>query len=202
FRHERRALFSRKGALRTLSAPDDCGAQVVHADAERELVLVACRGPQLEQAGSEERRRARARNKRRSLPPPRTRLPLWLVGRGVSEELQLELAPTGADRWAQGSPRLVPIHAGSERRLLDMHTKKLLPLGARDSVLGTFGTRALIVRPGELELLDAVLGESLVRIEEELPLAEARITGRFALVPPYVLDLSSGRVLGRVDGDA
>jgi hypothetical protein len=33
-----------------------------------------------------------------------------------------------------------------------------------------------------------------------LPLAEVHVTGHMAFVPPYIFDLKSGRLLGKVDG--
>ena len=68
--------------------------------------------------------------------------------------MKLELGPTGADSWATVAPRLVPIHAGVERRLLDMDTKTLLPIAPTDSVVGTFGTHALLIREGQVEVVD------------------------------------------------
>ncbi|HEU5076065.1 MAG TPA: hypothetical protein VFU02_17855, partial [Polyangiaceae bacterium] len=118
FRDEQGSLWLQRGAARQRLAPPDCGAQVVHADAERRLVLAACRGPQTE---------VRVRRSRTRPPaPPRARLPLWLLGEGLALDLGLELGPTGADHWAESSPRLVPIHAGAQRRLLDMDTRALL----------------------------------------------------------------------------
>lgn len=189
FRDDQRTLWLRRGQQRIALAPADCGAQVVHADAERGLVLVACRGPAPPQT----------RSKRRRALPPRTRLPLWLVGEGVKIELELELGPTGADRWAETSPRLVPIHAGAQRRLLDMDTRRLLPLGSRDTAVATFDTRALILRPGEVELVDAVGGESLLRVTDVAALPQLLVQDRFALVSPYVFDLKLGAIAGRVD---
>jgi hypothetical protein len=190
FRDAQGTLYLRKPDQRIMLAPADCGAQVVRADAERGLVLVACRGPQtppVHQQG------------RRAWTPPRARLPLWLVGEGVNMELKLELGPLGADHWAIEPQRLFAIHAGRDRKLLDFETRKLLPLSGSDSVLATFDTRALVVRPSEVELLDAVTGTSLAKVSDVALFEEPLVQGAFVWVMPYVFDLQQGRQLGRYD---
>lgn len=195
FRDESGALWLRRGKRRVRLAPAECGAQVVHADASRGLALVACRGPQLDE-------RAVARRKRRKSPPvpPRARYPIWLVGDGVYLDLKLELGPTGADRWATTSPRLVPIHAGVERRLLDMDTKTLLPLLPTDSVVATFGTHALLIREGEVELTDPIERRSLLEVADIDVLPTLLVSSPVAWVSPVVLDLARGVVLGSTEG--
>lgn len=192
FRDEQASLWLQRGTGRQRLAPPECGAQVVHADAERRLVLVACRGPQTDP------KLRRSRTKRP--PPPRARLPLWLLGEGFSLELGLELGPTGADRWAESTPRLVPIHAGATRRLLDMDTRTLLPLGANDSVLTTFETRALLIRAREIELVDAVKGQSLFELEHSERLPAVLAVPGMAWVSPHVIDLARGVVVGKTEG--
>ncbi|HEX6245855.1 MAG TPA: hypothetical protein VFZ61_33250, partial [Polyangiales bacterium] len=192
FRDEQASLWLQRGAARQRLAPPECGAQVVHADAERRLVLVACRGPQTD---------VKPRRKRTKPPaPPRARLPLWLLGEGLSLDLGLELGPTGADHWAEAAPRLVPIHAGAVRRLLDMDTRALLPLGAEDSVLTTSGTRALLIREREIELVDAVKGLRLFELEHTERMPSVLVVPGMAWVSPHVIDLDRGVVLGATDG--
>lgn len=192
FRDEQGSLFLQRAAARQRLAPPECGAQVVHADAERRLVLVACRGPQTE---------VKPRRSRTKPPaPPRARLPLWLLGEGLSLDLGLGLGPTGADRWAESAPRLVAIHAGPDRRLLDMDTRALLPLGAEDSVLTTFGPRALLIREREIELVDAVKGLSLFELEHTERLPTVLVVPGMAWVSPHVIDLARGAVVGATDG--
>jgi hypothetical protein len=192
FRDEQGSLWLQRGAARQRLAPPECGAQVVHADAERRLVLAACRGPQTE---------VRVRRSRTRPPaPPRARLPLWLLGEGLSLDLGLELGPTGADRWAESSPRLVPIHAGAQRRLLDMDTRALLPLGTEDSVLTTFGSRALLIRERAIELVDAVQGVSLFELEHVERLPSVLVVPGMAWVSPHVIDLGRATVLGATEG--
>ncbi len=192
FRDEQGSLFLQRGAARQRLAPPECGAQVVHADAERRLVLAACRGPQTD---------VKARRSRRKPPaPPRARLPLWLLGEGFSLDLGLALGPTGADHWAESAPRLVPIHAGAERRLLDMDTRALLPLGALDSVLTTFGTRALLIREREIELVDAVKNLSLFELEHAELLPSVLVVPGMAWVSPHVIDLERGALVGVTEG--
>lgn len=193
FRDEQGALFLQRGQSRQRLAPAECGAQVVHADAERRLVLAACRGPQTDA-------KPRRSRKKRAPTPPRARLPLWLFGEGLALDLGLGLGPTGADRWAEGAPRLVPIHAGAERRLLDMDKRTLLPLGATDSVLTTFGTRALLIREREIELIDAVQGQRLLELAHTELLPSVLVASGMAWVSPHVIDLERARVVGATEG--
>jgi len=194
FRDEQGALWLQRGATRQRLAPPECGAQVVHADSERRLALVACRGPQNEP-------RVR-RSKMKPPAPPRARLPLWLVGEGLSLDLGLGLGPTGADRWAERNERLIPIHAGADRRLLDLDTRRLLPLGPEDSVLSTFGPRALLVRERAIELVNAVSGARVFEIEHVEPLTSVLLVPGVAWVSPHVIDLERGSILGQTEGAA
>ncbi len=196
FRDSAARLYLRKGGKRKLLAPADCGAQVVYADAERGLALIACRGPQPTPA---ELQRSRRRRSHQPPAPPRSRLPLWLVGENLNLDLHLELGPTGADSWPEGSRRLVPIHAGAERRLLDMRTLQLIALNATDSVLWTFDTRALLIRPGEAEIMDAALGTSLLRITGLEDFPEVLHTGRFVKLGARLVDLGAGKIVGDVE---
>ncbi len=194
FRDAAGALFLHLEERRIQLAPADCGAQVIHADAERRLALIACRGPQQPAV------KARRRTRRGPPPPPRTRLPLFLVGEGVHLDLGLEIGPTGSDRWAEAATRLVPIHAGAERRLLDLDDKKLLPLGPRDSVLATFQTRALVVRPGEVELLDALSHERVALFSDIDPLPSIFVRESFAYVSPKLIALGASGGTGKITG--
>ena len=199
FRDTAGALFLRLAERRVQLAPADCGAQVIHADAERGLVLIACRGPQLP-AQLKAKQRARQRRLGQAPAPPRTRLPLFLVGEGVHLDLGLEIGPTGSDRWAEMASRLVPIHAGAERRLLDLQDKKLLPLGPRESVLATFDTRTLIVRPGEVELLDAITRQRFALFSDIDAFPGVLVEEGFAFVSPRLIALGESTSMGKIEG--
>jgi hypothetical protein len=199
FRDAAGALFLRLAERRVPLAPADCGAQVIHADAKRGLALIACRGPQ-QPPRVKAKQRAQQRRRGQQPQPPRTRLPLFLVGEGVNLDLGLEIGPTGSDRWTEAATRLVPIHAGAERRLLDLDDKKLVPLGPRDSVLATFETRALIVRPGEVELIEALTHQRLALFSDIDPFPSVFVEGSFAFVSPELIALDASRSTGKIQG--
>jgi len=123
------------------------------------------------------------------------------MGEGLALELQLELGPTGADHWPERAQRLVPIHAGAVRRLLDLDTRALLPIGPEDSALTTFGSRALLTRPGELELIDAVSGTRLLELHDVNLLPSVLVAPGIAWVSPHLIDLGQGAILGQTVGE-
>lgn len=152
---------------------DKCGARVLHADATRGLVLVACSAPS-------------------------GRSPLALVGAGYHQDLKADLAAAPPDRWPAHTPRLVPLYPGPDTALLDLDTRKLTRLKHGDLVIATSRARALVRRRRKLVVHDADTGH-----EKTLPgrtdrLPDQRVNGHLAVVAPLVVDLDAGTVLGKV----
>jgi hypothetical protein len=185
-------LWLGDGKRKQRLANRECGAQVIHADPVRGLVLAGCRGPK---PLPEEEEKKRAKNRE----PPRTRWPLRLLGRGLDLDLGLDLGPTGYDRWPENSPRLFPLHAGAATRLLDMETRRLIDVEPRTWIVATHGTRALLLERSRLTLLDVSKNEKLLELDGVAHTPRLLTRGPSALVSPYVIDLGKGELLGRVD---
>ncbi|HEU5073476.1 MAG TPA: hypothetical protein VFU02_04875, partial [Polyangiaceae bacterium] len=66
--------------------------------------------------------------------------------------------------------------------------------------LTTFGSRALLIREREIELVDAVQGVSLFELEHVERLPSVLVVPGMAWVTPHVIDLGRGAVLGATDG--
>ncbi len=156
-------------------ADDKCGARVLHADATRGLVLVACSAP-------------------------RGRSPLALVGAGYHQDLKADLAAAPPDRWPAGSSRLLALYPGADTALLDLDTRKLSLLHRGDRVIATSGARALVQRGRRLVIHDVDSARERVIEGRTDRLPDARATGRFAVVAPLVVDLGAGKLLGKVSG--
>jgi hypothetical protein len=181
----------RKGAKTRTIADRECGARIVHADPIRDAVVLGCRGQQL--VPGEERKRKRSKKR----VPPRTRWPLWLVAKGLRRDLQLDLGPTGNDRWPMGSPRLLALHAGANTSLLDLETHKLEALPPRSLVVATHDTKALVLRGQTLELLDANNAKRLLERTGVDRTPQLLVRNASAYVSPFVVDLAQARILGR-----
>jgi len=193
FRDRGGALWLGDGKQKQRLANRECGAQVIHADPDRGLVVAGCSGPKPLPEEEASTKRAKKRE------PPRTRWPLRLLGRGLDLDLGLDLGPTGYDRWPEGSPRLFPLHAGAATRLLDMETHRLVEVEPRTFVVATYGTRALLLEQSRLTLLDVGKNEKLLELDAVAHAPRILTRGQSALVSPYVIDLAKGALLGRVD---
>ena len=153
-----------------------CEAKLIHADAPRRLMLVSCLDP-----------------KGRAEPV--------LVGHGPAQPLGLILSIPPGDHWFDGLPRLVPLHPGNDAALLDLDRRAVEMLRAGDRILATAATRALIIRGRSLVLHELGGGDRELG-REILPLAHIARTGSVLYVPPYVVDVARGALLGRAEGRA
>lgn len=168
-------LVLRAGTTETELASTKCGARVLHADAERKLLLVACAGP-------------------------KGRPKLELVGPGLRVELGVDIAHASDDR-APGAPtRLVPVYPGNEAALLDLQARKLNKLTVGDVVLATAGARAVLRRGNKLVAYDAEMGHEEPLPGESPPLSHGFGQGSIAVAAPLVADAATGKLLGRVAG--
>ncbi len=150
-----------------------CDARLIHVDASRSLALLTC----LDAKGRSE---------------------AVFVGRGPSKPLGLVLAGAAGDRWLEGAPRLVPLHPGNDAALVDLDRREVEVLTPGDHILATSGSRALLLRNRSLVLHD--LGGTDRPLGGEIfPLAHIFHTGKVVVVPPFVVDVERGDLLGRTD---
>lgn len=173
------ALLLERRGRRAALVPADCGAQVLHADPTRDLVLVACGGDET---------------------PPAFQQPVVLVGPGLYRPLGFDIGPAGGDTWPALTPRLVALYPGRDTVLVDLERRSVEPLRPNDVVIATAGPKALI-RRGSTLLVHDVDGapESTLATNAEVA-GEHRVTGTFAYAAPYVVDVAVARLAGKVHG--
>lgn len=149
---------------RTPLAPASCAGRVLAADAERELLLVAC-----------------------SLPKKPGKRGVWLFGAGFAKDLQSELYETSTDRDAVRSVRLIPLYPGSDAALVDLERRELLPLAPSSRVLAVTGATALLWRGHELFRYDARSRSEVLLAGGVLKNPDLLRAGDAVLLSPYVL---------------
>lgn len=169
-------LLLQQGDDRLELAPSKCGARVLHADAVRNLLVVAC---------SAERPRA----------------PLALVGAGLYRALDVDIAFLGHDRAPAAAPRLVALYPGSDTGLLDMDRQRWIRLEPGDAVIATHGGRALVRRERRLLLRDVDTAVETLLPGDIQPLIEPLVAGKVGVVAPLIVDVARGRLLGRMPGE-
>ncbi len=153
-----------------------CEAHLLHVDAARGLSLLTC----LDSKGKNE---------------------AVLVGQGPAKPLGLTLAVAPGDHWVEGSPRLVPLHPGTDAALLDLDRREVEMLTNGDRILSTSGARALVLRGRSLVLHE--LGGGDVNLGGEVsPLAHIVHSGPVFFVPPFVVDVARGKLIGKADDRA
>jgi hypothetical protein len=153
-----------------------CDAHLLHVDAGRGLSLVTC----LDAKGKNE---------------------AVLVGQGPAKPLGLSLSVAPGDHWLEGSPRLVPLHPGSDAALLDLDRREIEMLTSGDRILFTSGARALVLRGRKLVLHE--LGGGDVEFSGDVsPLAHIVHSGPVFFVPPFVVDVARGKLLGKAEDRA
>ncbi|XXF76214.1 hypothetical protein P2318_24565 [Myxococcaceae bacterium GXIMD 01537] len=183
-----------KGALfvensvgqRTEWVPASCGARLLHADAEREQVLVACMA-------------------RENM--------LEVHGARVHQSLGLSVEPPPEEEPSSEPTRLIPVSAAAPagaddaapQHLVDLESRVVHPVPVPGRVSHTDGTRALVVQysaegqPQTLWLVDVASGEK----RELGPVKDSSIktAGHLVSVGELLVDMSSGKLLGRIGGD-
>ena len=157
-------------------ARKSCDARLLHVDQGRGLALVTC----IDSKGRNE--------------------PV-LVGQGPAKPLGLGLAAAPGDHWLEGAPRLVPLHPGNEAALLDLDRREVEMLTTGDRILSTSGARALVLR-GHSLVLHELGGSDRELGSELLPLAHIVHSGATFFVPPLVVDIARGKLLGTSDDRA
>lgn len=170
---------------RTEWVPTGCGANVLHVDAAREQVLVACK----------ERGNA-----------------LELHGARVHQPLGLSVEDTGRPPSSGGPPRLFPVTpvstpggaSSTPQSVVDLETRTVHPV--RGEVQYTEGTRALVVRYAgrdhsfrRLWWVDTQTGEQR-KLGEQTGYGFA-IAGSLVYSEGLLVDMSTGRLVGPVKGE-
>jgi hypothetical protein len=169
-------LLLRKSGAETELSPASCGARVVHADVSRDLLVVACTAA-------------------------RGRSPLELVGPGLRQALDLDIAFLGHDRAPVSSPRAIALHPGGAPALLDLDQRRLVRLKTGDFVVVTAGSRALVRRGDRLLVIDVDSNEEKQLEGTTDRIAAVLATEGVAVVAPLVADAEHARLLGKVDAE-
>ncbi|HSU42228.1 MAG TPA: hypothetical protein VLJ38_21755, partial [Polyangiaceae bacterium] len=159
-------------------ADADCGGRVLFADPERGLLLVTCNNDKLR---------------------PK-RVGVELVGVRYRQELGAVVQSLALDRWPALPVRLVPLYPGSDVLLVDLDTRKTVPLTPGDRVLATSGEFALVRRDKALVWFDTVHGTDVRLASAIPPFAGLAVQGTMVAVGSLVVDARAGRVLGSVPG--
>jgi hypothetical protein len=153
-----------------------CEARLLHVDSGRGLSLVTC----LDSKGKNE---------------------AVLVGQGPAKPLGLTLTVAPGDHWLEGAPRLVPLHPGTDAALLDLDRREVEMLTNGDRILYTSGARALVLRGRKLVLHE--LGGSDAELGGDVsPLAHIVHSGPVFFVPPFVVDVARGKLIGKAEDRA
>ena len=118
-----------------------------------------------------------------------------LVGSDFTKPLGLELAASTGDHIQPFAPRLVALHPGADAVLVDLDEKSVERLSTGDRIVATAGTRALVLR-GRSLLVHDLGGRDRPPLGEPAALGHLRRTGTVVLVPPFVVDIGTGELLG------
>jgi hypothetical protein len=169
-----RLLLQRAGKNTELSSAQ-CGAKILHADAARTRLLVAC-------------------------ATPKGRPKLEIVGVGERVELGVDIALAPEDRAPAEPVRLVPVYPGTASALVDLEQKKLVPLKDGDVIIVTHAALALVRRGKRLLVVGAEAKERDLALEVDT-LPDTITNGALAVASPFVIDLSTANpVLGKTTG--
>jgi hypothetical protein len=160
------------GGRRVLRA-GDCAGRVLFADAQRELLLIACTGGKNPQRAAVE-----------------------LVGPGSRLELGVELQPTAIDRWPERPARLHPLYPGSEALLVDLELRTKHALSPGDQVILAEGGRALVRRGRKLLFFDADSRRETAIPGDISRLPSVLVTSPMAMIGGRVFDVENGIELG------
>lgn len=179
------------GSTQKQLASARCGARILHADPSRELLIVACEHftlgrPEKSEPTPPKRARAQAR------PPSKSRFDLYLVGPGYVKDLEADVGLTALDLEPDQTPRLVPLRPGARSVLVDMDRRALIELAADDRVVATYAGRALVRRGSKLSVYDADAGTRSALTNEVKAFPTILVSGRYAYVEPYLVDLELG----------
>jgi len=165
-------VLSENGKSTTLASPQ-CGGRLLHADAARKLLLIACTAKSSVRAEVE------------------------LVAAGFRKPLKVAVQATELDAEATSGERLVPVYPGSEAMLVDLETRDVHALEAGDLVLAARGSRALIRNRQALRIYDAASRSSQKLGVEAARISDVLLSGQFAFVSPALVDLERGELAGQ-----
>jgi hypothetical protein len=153
-----------------------CESRLVHVDGARGVAIVTC----VDKKGHADAR---------------------LVTGKTVKSLGFALAAAAGDHFIEGSPAVVPLHPGADAVLVDLAQGTTESLRTGDRILVTAGRRALVLRGSSL-VLHELGGSERTLSGEVTPLAHVVHSLSVWYVPPYVIDVARGEVLGRSDARA
>jgi hypothetical protein len=157
----------------TSLASAQCAGRVLHADAARQMLLIACTGKSVVKAEVE------------------------LVGAGFRKPLKVSVQATELDAGATQGERLVAVYPGTEALLVDFETRDVHALEPGDLVLAVSGSRALLRNRQTLRIYDAAK-RSFQKLDAEVSrIADVIVNGAFVFVSPVLVDLERGQVAGK-----
>lgn len=169
-------VIAKPSGQRTTVAKKSCAAKLLHADPGLGLLVTTCEGK-------------------------KGRSDVRFIVRGADKSLGLELLAPAGDHWAPPGSTLLPLYPGSDTVLLDLPSGDATRLTPGDRVIVTVADHALILRGRSLVLYAKGAAERILEPSVD-PLAHVLRSGTVVTVPPVVVDVSKGEVLGRVDGRA
>ncbi len=171
-------LLLRQDGKDTEVASAKCGARILHADAMRQRLIVACTAP-------------------------KGRPGVEIVGVGTRIDLGVDVALASDDRAPDEPTRLFALYPGATTALVDLEKGKLVPLEDGDIVVTTHEALALVRRGRKLVVVDASQrSERELEVETD-PLPDTFESHGVAVVSPWVVDLERAKpLLGRVKGRA
>jgi hypothetical protein len=167
---------AKPGGHRTAVAKKSCAGKLLHADAAQGLLIVTC-----------ENKKGRS--------------DVRFIVRGAERSLGLELLAPAGDHWAPPGSSLLPLYPGSDSVLVDLRTGVTTSLSPGDRVIAVVDERALILRGRSLVLYTKGAPERILETAVD-SLAHVLRSGSVVAVPPALIDVATGEVMGKVDGRA
>jgi hypothetical protein len=154
---------------------EDCNARLLHSDPVRQLLVAACLDAK--QGPTVE-----------------------MFGPGLRRSLSLQVSPFEIDIELDHQPILVPLYSKQGTALLDLDSRATTLLGESDWVVATYGKRALIRRGETLSFWNA--GQLTPIVGKLRSMARTLRSGPMVLVPPLMVDMEAGTLLGEVSETA
>lgn len=169
-------IVTKPGTQRTVVAKKSCAGKLLHADAAQNLLIVTC-----------ENKKGRSE--------------VRFIVRGADRSLGVELLAPAGDRWASPGSSLLPLYPGADTVLVDLRSGDTSTLSPGDRVIAVVEERVLILRGRSLVLHAKGAPERILETAVD-PLSHMLRSGPVIAVPPALVDVSTGEVLGRIDGRA
>lgn len=153
----------------TTLLPETCNARLSHSDPVKQLLVAVCLDAKQGPT-------------------------LELVGPALRRSLGLQVSPFEVDIELERRPILVPLYTKQGTALLDLDSRSSSMLGESDWIVASYGKRAL-VRRGEALLLWND-GKLVPLPGKAATMAQVLRSGAMVSVPPLVVDLETGTLLG------